>query len=61
MQVFSLSFWCASKFLNKIRLPGNQLNPWLFDKKRAYFQPVTVLWQGGKKPRDLIKGAIVRD
>lgn len=40
---------------------GNQLNPWLFDKEGAYFQPVTVLWQGGKRGRDLIKGEIVRD
>lgn len=49
------SFWI------KFALPGNQLNPWLFDKERPYFQPVTVLWQGGKKGRDLIKGEIVRD
>lgn len=40
---------------------GNQLNPRLFDKEGAYFQPVTVLWQGGKRGRDLIKGEIVRD
>lgn len=67
MQVFSLFLVCVfvcvpQSFPIRIQaLPRNQLNPWLFDKERAYFQPVTVLWQGGKKGRDLIKAEIVRD
>lgn len=58
---FLYPFGEHQSFRIKFPLPENQLNPWLFDKEGAYFQPVTVLWQGGKKAWDLIKGEIERE